>query len=767
MPKAVVLVELYYDGDWHDHTDDVLLRDPIEVSRYGSVQGPVAARANPSTMTMSIKNPTGTFSIRKPTSPLYGLLGRNTPVRLTVNGSIRATQEIESWPNKWTVDGKDVWAAVTANGILRRLGAPGTKQRVVSAITGTVLSETTDDPIAYYVLDEGTDATSLANLVDTTTAGSILTPSKPGEGDGLVEAPTFLGFTPDDPNPSGPFLAQQPCALLPVIPHTPTGTYTITFWHRFYVPHPVDAPYRNYHETVLEDTWISPDQDPTTAAELHTVYHRVETAGPLIVGFRMQSRSETDGLDTVVMNLGVPGSSSVADVSAFFNVDILDGWHEVQATLDQNGGDVDIELFIDGASVGTDTATSTTLGTITGFAAGRYGFVMHPWIPAYQQCSWAPFGLAHVSVHTAIAASAYGAVNGYAGETAGRRLERLCLERGIPFTSSGDLDETTVMGAQRAGTFLDSVYDAVDADGGILYEPRDTLGLGYRTRVSLYNQPVDLALSYLDGDQVAPGLEPVEDFDQVANDVTVNRHRGGSARRLQTTGRLSIREPTDTPAGIGRVDVGPELVLSDDRQCVQAASWLLHLGTWDEERHPVINVDLSALEYHGQTAILAAATAFDIGDRLTITDLPAWLPPEDIDQRAQSHTETVDQYHHTLSVAAIPATPYDVWVAETDTTGNLSRVPIATGSTLTAEALDATETGVDILSARVRLIDTVNYPTQFPFDVVIGGERMRVTAITGTTLAQTMTVTRSINGVSKTHATNAPVQLFRPPVIAR
>jgi hypothetical protein len=54
----------------------------------------------------------------------------------------------------------------------------------------------------------------------------------------------------------------------------------------------------------------------------------------------------------------------------------------------------------------------------------------------------------------------------------------------------------------------------------------------------------------------------------------------------------------------------------------------------------------------------------------------------------------------------------------------------------------------------------------FPFDILIGGERMTVTAITGTTLSQTMTVTRSINGVVKTHLTGAPVALFRPSVIA-
>jgi len=37
-----------------------------------------------------------------------------------------------------------------------------------------------------------------------------------------------------------------------------------------------------------------------------------------------------------------------------------------------------------------------------------------------------------------------------------------------------------------------------------------------------------------------------------------------------------------------------------------------------------------------------------------------------------------------------------------------------------------------------------------------------VTAITGTTSPQTATVTRSVNGVVKSHATGAPVHVARP-----
>jgi hypothetical protein len=50
------------------------------------------------------------------------------------------------------------------------------------------------------------------------------------------------------------------------------------------------------------------------------------------------------------------------------------------------------------------------------------------------------------------------------------------------------------------------------------------------------------------------------------------------------------------------------------------------------------------------------------------------------------------------------------------------------------------------------------------FDITVGGERMTVTNIAGGSSPQTFTVTRSVNGVSKTHLVNTPVRLFQPGV---
>ena len=125
MPATAVKVEVFYSGSWHDITasDDAYARDPIAVTRGRADE---SGRVTPSTCTVTIENRDGKYSPRNPSSPLYGLIGRNTPLRVSVGGSLRFWGEVESWPQRWNLRGNDVWAPVTAYGILRRLNAPGT-----------------------------------------------------------------------------------------------------------------------------------------------------------------------------------------------------------------------------------------------------------------------------------------------------------------------------------------------------------------------------------------------------------------------------------------------------------------------------------------------------------------------------------------------------------------------------------------------------------------------------------------------------------------
>ncbi|MBK3575138.1 hypothetical protein JHN63_15215 [Streptomyces sp. MBT65] len=84
------------------------------------------------------------------------------------------------------------------------------------------------------------------------------------------------------------------------------------------------------------------------------------------------------------------------------------------------------------------------------------------------------------------------------------------------------------------------------------------------------------------------------------------------------------------------------------------------------------------------------------------------------------------------------------------------------GCHLTAD-LTTTQTSLSVLTTGVcPWVPFALYPTDFPFDIEVGGEVMRVIYCTGTTLTQTLTVIRSTNGVVKTHSTGDGVALAHP-----
>jgi hypothetical protein len=88
------------------------------------------------------------------------------------------------------------------------------------------------------------------------------------------------------------------------------------------------------------------------------------------------------------------------------------------------------------------------------------------------------------------------------------------------------------------------------------------------------------------------------------------------------------------------------------------------------------------------------------------------------------------------------------------------------GSELAA-AVSATATALSVaVTAGPAWIDSAKFPAEFPFDVLISGERMRVTGITGTTSPQTFAVLRSRNGIVKAQSTGTSVSLADPTTVA-
>jgi hypothetical protein len=84
----------------------------------------------------------------------------------------------------------------------------------------------------------------------------------------------------------------------------------------------------------------------------------------------------------------------------------------------------------------------------------------------------------------------------------------------------------------------------LDADRGLLSEPRDFLGLHYITRNALEHR-LDASVSY-SLHHLTDTPEPTEDDQGLTNDVTVGKTNAGSARAEITSGG-----PVDRGAAVG------------------------------------------------------------------------------------------------------------------------------------------------------------------------------------------------------------------------
>jgi hypothetical protein len=156
--------------------------------------------------------------------------------------------------------------------------------------------------------------------------------------------------------------------------------------------------------------------------------------------------------------------------------------HLIQFSTEPNGGSFDWSLFIDGVLRGSGTyaRVAQPLATVEFDMVGTPDSTPIPM-------------LGHVAVFGATAPPggfAYRAFTGYNNELAGRRIERLCQERGIGLDVHGDLDATAPCGAQQMQPFMDLLQSAADVDGGTLGESIEDLALLFRTQRSKYNQGI-------------------------------------------------------------------------------------------------------------------------------------------------------------------------------------------------------------------------------------------------------------------------------------
>ena len=705
-------MDMFIDGKWVDITHYVRGdKNIVSISRGKANE---AAQISPSKMTFKLNNPNGLFCTRNPRSIYFGKLGRNTPVMFSIAGNIRFFGYVSKFPTAWDNTGRDIWCSMEASGSRQQLSQG--RKPLKSALRRAILA---DGTIAAWPLNEGTTSTAFANLLPggpsmTITSGTPVIGSVDGPIGGDGKAITIRAA--DAYN----------CTLAAVPPVANTGTWAIECWVR------ATGPTSGQGATFL--AWTT--TGTTSRWEMRTI-----------------ATATTSGIE--IWRDDDAGSYFLALASSAYTTtrNLFDGnWHYAKVTAQQIGSDTFISLQYDDFTA----ITHTDAGFTTGYIASVVRNSTIGWLITIATTT---IDIAQVAVFSADVPDHYPAGIGYAGETTHARLERLCAEQGVPLLLSGDPDIRHLLGAQTQDTFLNLCNASATAGQGLLYEPRNTPGMGYRSRDTLYNQTgptFDYSLGHLSGE-----LVPTEDDQLLRNDVTITRTRGSEGRFVKTTGINNVNDPQADPDGVGLADEQPTAIIAyDDTWLAHIAAWRVHQGTWPEPRYPAVTVELHRAVYRADSALTTAVIGLDVGGYASIINPPIWLPPEAIELTVESYTEQITNFTWKLNFNCSPGGVWRVGVydspdsrREAGSDGYPARLVSGVDSMATALSVAFT-TGH-------RYVRPADDAASFPFYIMIDGESMRVTDVSGTTSPQAMTVDRGINGITKSHDTNAVVQLYR------
>lgn len=455
----VVTISLFAGGSWADVTPDVYARDRIAIT-WGRQDW--ASTADTTKVALTFNNGTSTaspgvvgrYSPKNPRSDLYGLIGRNTPIRIelaTPAGALvgRFEGHVSSWPTRWDVSGHDVYTTVQANGIRRRLaqGKKALKDPLRRHIDAS-------GPLLYWPLTDGTTAREGTEVVQGSQpmralgqAGSFHQ-GQPDWGKGTL-AP-WLDPTVEVPDETQGYLTAY---------IAPANVSSWSFDYAIAIPGT-----ENLATLKLADTGQQTNASPQTEWQVLTL------ASTNLVQVLATDRDDTGSATTVL--------------DADLTTNVFDGGvHHLRLTVTDDGGNPAWALYVDGALLlsGSRTTAYRPLSRVS------FGWLTNT---GDGNDTIAVGHLAYWGQTPPGAAFTWRAVQGYNREVAGRRIERLCAEEGVPLTVNGSLDQTPAMGPQKSGAFLDLLQSAADVDGGALYEARDAAGLAYRTRTSKYNQGV-------------------------------------------------------------------------------------------------------------------------------------------------------------------------------------------------------------------------------------------------------------------------------------
>lgn len=707
LTSLAFLIELLLNGVWVDITAYVM-QDNLTIARGRRNEQTQAA---PSRATLRLRNVDRRFSPRNVTGPYYPYLTRNVKLRISVDpGSGMATRFtgfVTQWPPRWSVE-NDRSVQIEVDGITHRLSQA---QVPLRSAPRRFFAQHPTFLWAYWPLEAGAFS----------------------EAPGLPDVGAY--------------------AMRPVTGFHPSGSL---------IGHP------QWGSGQLAP-WLPPVLSRSGTAGLTAVWAPVEmdfnTSWTVGFGYASGTNPGADTVDGIAATVDV-NPSYLGGAAGWPQLQILPSIQKIATTLN---GEPETDVPAGNLFDGLPHYVSWTVSQFAGFGLAEV------WIDDVQYISQVTSGAmtvegirqlgltataqggagiaqGHVSVHSPgfLSSLATDALNGHRGELATDRFTRLCLEENLSSSVSELLVDSERMGPQPSNTLMNVLRECEQVNEGVIDEDRNGQ-LRFSSRTARWHQSLAITLNYTTQIQAQPGLEPIDDDFALRNDWTVTRQGGGEAQVRQLTGPLSIQDP---PNGVGIYRDQATLNVFGDSQTRMHAAYRVARGTVNEQRFTLIPLSLTA-----NPELIRQWLTCDIGSRLVIehgdyttSEIAQEVGPDRIDQVVEGYVEVLSSVDWRVAVFTSPYALNQV--------GRYSDARYdCNGSTLN-ESLDTTETGVDVLvtDACAWAHDNGDY------DIIIGGETMTVTAVSavaGTypSRTQTLTVTRSVNGVVKTHSLGAEVHV--------
>lgn len=623
---------------------------------------------------------------------------------------LRFSGEIAELKPRWSIDHKDRWAELTASTVLRRIRQG--KNPVKSSMRRGYLADAIDAPVQYWPCEEGKDAKQFSSAIDSQ-------PLRIVSGD-----PRLAQF--------GDFLSSAP---IPVIngstwsgsaspPFIPTTAGQV----RFFLAVPAGG--HGGGTAALMDVYLG---------------------SPAGLKFRLNYLS---GGDFQVVAYSI-ASGAALYTSGTLSFGVNGKLYRMGLGLTANGANIDYEVVRLDYATGFNGAVGPTTST-----AGVFTWIERVVIAPDANVTDIALGQVVVQSNLTLISELSSEFRAWTGETPINRAARLSRDNGLDPLGIGIYGSSSAhkMGPQTPSLLTNLLKECQDTIQGTLYDSRFTgNSLVLRTINGTYTQDSRLSLNYAN-QEIAEPFQPSDDDKPVRNDITVRRSQGGEFRVSQETGPLNAQEPGTDDDAVGRYDQQVGVNTQYETQLPNVGGWELHLGTTEVERWPKLNLKLRAASLASkQGAILD----LDLDDRITVTGMSTVGYYDDLNLIVRGYTETYNTaYDHSIEFNCAPYDPYTVAVF------NQAASRWDTAGTTLGTGIDDNDTAISLVVNKGQLWTTT--ASNFPMDIMLGGERITLSGVTGATSPQAGTASaRSVNGVVKPHSAGAKISVAGPVYFGR